>query len=215
MAAGASAVLVLFGRGRVGRTRTSCYCSVPPTCAITQVSQLLPFPGGAADPGETDDPIVTALREANEEVGLDPASVDVELTMPPLWIPVSNYLVTPVLAWWREPHPVSPWSTRPRWPASRASAFRELVDPANRVRRLASEWMDRSGVPGRRMSMLIWGFTAGIVSVLLDMGGWTQPWTKTAARRSPGGLKEMPTGDFKRYYVNTSRRRPSRVCTVR
>ena len=48
------------------------------------------------------------MREATEEVGLDPASTTVVATLPRLWIPVSGYVVTPVLAWWHAPHPVGP-----------------------------------------------------------------------------------------------------------
>ncbi len=62
------------------------------------------FPGGATDPGE--DPRTTALREAAEEVGLDPVSVQVIATLPALYLPPSGFVVTPVLAWWRDPHPV-------------------------------------------------------------------------------------------------------------
>jgi 8-oxo-dGTP pyrophosphatase MutT (NUDIX family) len=134
------------------------------------------FPGGAADPGEID-PVVTALREATEEVGLDPATVDVEMTMPPLWIPVSGFLVTPVLAWWRSPHPVAPVDS-----AEVASVTRvrisELTDPANRIRVVhPSGWI---GPAFRAGNMLIWGFTAGVLSVLLEMGGWARPWDTTA-----------------------------------
>jgi 8-oxo-dGTP pyrophosphatase MutT (NUDIX family) len=133
------------------------------------------FPGGVADPGETD-PVVTALREATEEVGLDPASVDVEMTMPPLWIPVSGFVVTPVLAWWREPHPVSPIDA-----AEVASVTRvrisDLTDPANRIRVIhPSGWI---GPAFRAGNMVIWGFTAGVLSVLLEMGGWAKPWDTT------------------------------------
>ena len=54
------------------------------------------FPGGGADPGDTG-PISTALREANEEVGLDPAIVTPLARMPDLYIPVTGYAVSPVL----------------------------------------------------------------------------------------------------------------------
>jgi len=39
----------------------------------------------------------TALREAQEEIGIDPAKVEVAGTLTDLYIPPSNYLVTPVL----------------------------------------------------------------------------------------------------------------------
>jgi len=57
------------------------------------------FPGGRAEP-EDADLVATALREAAEEIGLEPdeAGVRVVGTLEPFWIPVSNYLVTPVVA---------------------------------------------------------------------------------------------------------------------
>lgn len=56
------------------------------------------FPGGAADPGDPSS-IATALRETQEEIGLDPGRVDVlgELDTFPTF--VSGYVVTPVVGW--------------------------------------------------------------------------------------------------------------------
>lgn len=57
------------------------------------------LPGGKADPGDAD-AIATALREAEEEVGLDPDAAGVEVVgrLDALWIPPSNFLVTPIVA---------------------------------------------------------------------------------------------------------------------
>jgi 8-oxo-dGTP pyrophosphatase MutT (NUDIX family) len=55
------------------------------------------FPGGSVDATDTS-PIMTALREAHEEIGLDPARVDVLGVLPPVFTVVSNFLVTPVVA---------------------------------------------------------------------------------------------------------------------
>ncbi|MCG5438069.1 NUDIX hydrolase [Micromonospora foliorum] len=139
------------------------------------------FPGGAADP-EDADVRATALREANEEVGLDPASVTVLAELPKLWIPVSDFVVTPVLAWWHDPHPV-----HPREPAEVAHVARlpvsELVDPANRLRvRHPSGWI---GPAFSARGMLVWGFTAGVLATLLEMGGWARPWSR-------GRVMELP-----------------------
>ena len=139
------------------------------------------FPGGGTDP-EDADAVATALREANEEVGLDPSSAEALALLPDLYIPVSSFVVTPVLAWWRRPHPVSP-----RQPAEVAHVARlpisELVDPRNRIRvRHPSGWVS----PAFQVrGMLVWGFTAGVISTVLDMGGWAQPW-------EPGPLVELP-----------------------
>ncbi|EEP72117.1 NUDIX hydrolase [Micromonospora sp. ATCC 39149] len=130
------------------------------------------FPGGAADPTDADS-AATALREANEEVGLDPASVTVLAELPRLWIPVSEFVVTPVLGWWHRPHPV-----HPREPAEVAHVARlpvaELVAPENRMQvRHPSGWI---GPAFSVRGMLVWGFTAGVLAALLEMGGWARPW---------------------------------------
>jgi 8-oxo-dGTP pyrophosphatase MutT (NUDIX family) len=139
------------------------------------------FPGGAADPGDAD-VVATALREATEEVGLDPRTVEIQGTLPSLWIPVSNFVVTPVLAWWRTPHPVAAVDPREVELVARVP-IAHLADPANRLR-----VRHRSGLVGpafRTENMVVWGFTAGILSKLLDLGGWSRPWD---ARRRPVDL---------------------------
>jgi 8-oxo-dGTP pyrophosphatase MutT (NUDIX family) len=52
------------------------------------------FPGGRLDPGE--DPVQAALREANEELLLDPAAVELVGAIEP-YRTVTGYLVTPVI----------------------------------------------------------------------------------------------------------------------
>ncbi len=64
-----------------------------------------PFRAARSTP-RTTGPSAAALREAAEEVGLDPGSVEVIAELPDLFIPVTGFVVTPVLAWWREPHAV-------------------------------------------------------------------------------------------------------------
>jgi 8-oxo-dGTP pyrophosphatase MutT (NUDIX family) len=57
------------------------------------------FPGGRAEDAD-DDLVATAIREAEEEIGLDAGAADLRVagTIEPFWIPVSNYRVTPVVA---------------------------------------------------------------------------------------------------------------------
>jgi 8-oxo-dGTP pyrophosphatase MutT (NUDIX family) len=56
------------------------------------------FPGGKQEPSD-EDAIRTALREANEETGVNTGSLEILGVLTPLFIPVSNILVTPVVAW--------------------------------------------------------------------------------------------------------------------
>jgi len=133
------------------------------------------FPGGRLDP-EDDGPVGAALREAVEETGLDPTGVDVVGTLGGLPLPVSNHVVTPVLAWWARPTPVGVVDA-----GESAAVFRvavtDLLDPANR--RLA-----RVSRAGRSLDSpaflvddrLVWGFTGIVLDRVLDGLGWTRPW---------------------------------------
>ena len=169
-----SAVLILFGDG--------------PDLLFIQRSEGLrrhpgqpAFPGGAIDDGD-DGPIGAALREAAEETGLDPAGVEVLGTMPELFIPHSGFRVVPVLAWWRQPSAVRPVDTGEVAAVERIPVA-DLADPAHRV--MLQGPSGRIGPAFRIGSMLIWGFTAGLVDRLLALAGWERPWDATAVRELP------------------------------
>lgn len=138
------------------------------------------FPGGAAERDE--DPPATALREATEEVGLDPASVRVIATLPAVYLPPSGFVVTPVLAWWRDPHPVRAADADE---VARVAVvpIRELVDPANRF-----QVRHPSGYRGPGFEaggLFIWGFTAGLLNAILTLGGWARAWDESRERDLP------------------------------
>jgi 8-oxo-dGTP pyrophosphatase MutT (NUDIX family) len=64
-------------------------------------SGQISFPGGKKEP--TDENIIqTAIREANEETGVDPEKISIIGTLTPLFIPISNMIVTPVIGWVNE-----------------------------------------------------------------------------------------------------------------
>jgi 8-oxo-dGTP pyrophosphatase MutT (NUDIX family) len=56
------------------------------------------FPGGAVDATD-ESPVGAALREAQEEIGLHPARAEVLGIMLPVFTVVSNFLITPVVAY--------------------------------------------------------------------------------------------------------------------
>jgi 8-oxo-dGTP pyrophosphatase MutT (NUDIX family) len=129
------------------------------------------FPGGRIDPGET--AIEAALREAMEETGVDPAGVHVLGELPELWLPPTNFLITPVLAHWHSPSDVFPVDPREVAQVVRIP-LRTLADPDNRVRvRAPSGYLG----PGFVVEGLqVWGFTAGVLDRLLALTGWEEPW---------------------------------------
>lgn len=117
------------------------------------------FPGGRLDPGE--DAVAAALREAQEELLLDPAAVLVAGAIEP-YRTVTSYVVTPVLGvvppdlpLHPHEHEVADWFEAP---------LAYLLDPANQHRRSALfqgrtrhyyeiVWEDRR----------IWGATAAMI----------------------------------------------------
>ncbi len=55
------------------------------------------FPGGAVEASDSS-LVIAALREAQEEIGLHPARVEVLGVLPPVFTSVSNFVITPVVA---------------------------------------------------------------------------------------------------------------------
>jgi 8-oxo-dGTP pyrophosphatase MutT (NUDIX family) len=170
-----SAVLILFGEGAHGPD----LLLMERSAALRSHAGQPSFPGGALDPVDGDPdgegPLRAALREAEEETGLDPSGVQVFGVLPRLYIPVSGFVVTPVLGWWREPSPVGVVD-----PAETARVFRvpvtDLTDPANRA-----TLVHPSGFRGPAFLVagaLVWGFTAGLIDKIVQLAGWERPWDR-------------------------------------
>lgn len=133
------------------------------------------FPGGAVDPGD-ESVVAAALRETEEEIGLPPREVRVLGTLPEAWVPVSGYGVTPVLGAWDGRYPIRP--VRPeevsavvRLPVTR------LSDPE--VRACSVHSSGHTGPAFVLDHLFIWGFTAHLLSWVLELGGWARPWDDT------------------------------------
>jgi 8-oxo-dGTP pyrophosphatase MutT (NUDIX family) len=182
------AVLMLFGEGPVG-----------PDLLLTERAHHLrshpgqvSFPGGSIDDGET--AIEAALREAEEETGLDAHIVEVLGTLPDLWLPPSNFSVTTVLGWWRHSAAVSVVN-----PEEVHDIFRvpvaDLLNPELRVNvRHPSGWLGPGFVlrssDAPENEVLLWGFTAGVISRLFEYVGWSAPWDDTRIRDLPAHMFE-------------------------
>ncbi|WP_137295149.1 NUDIX hydrolase [Nocardioides dongxiaopingii] len=161
-----SAVLMLFGEGEHGPDLLLTERAHHMRSHPGQVS----FPGGGVDPGET--PAQAAVREGEEEVGLDPSGVEVFGVLPELWVPPSNHAVVPVLAWWREPSPVWVRSADEVHAVYRVP-LHELRDPTHRITVTGPRgWRSPGFLIGDDHDVILWGFTGGIIARLLEYVGW-------------------------------------------
>jgi len=128
------------------------------------------FPGGAAETGDAD-LAATAVREAVEEIGLEPEAVGLRVIgeLEPFWIPVSNFRVTPIVAladrlqaWRPDPREVARVIEAP------VAAF--LPDaPITTLERDVREWRIRYGAYTLEElgdGPAVWGATARILGQL-------------------------------------------------
>ncbi len=133
-------------------------------------SGQIAFPGGAAEPDDAD-LTATALREASEEIGLEPEAIGLRVVgeLEPFWIPVSNFRVTPIVAlaerlpaWTPDAREVQRVIEAP------VSAFLSGA-PIETFERDVREWRIRYGayaLPGVSDGPAVWGATARILGQL-------------------------------------------------
>lgn len=153
---------------------------------LTHHAGQVAFPGGRIDEGDGG-PVGAALREAQEETGLDPAGVEVLGTLAALPVPVSRHLVTPVIGWWARPSPVAVVDRR-----ESADVFRvpvaDLVDPEHRGTLTLAAGGRTHRTPAFEVAgHVVWGFTGAVLDHLLDELGWSEPWDRDRPVRLPEG----------------------------
>ncbi|QDZ14159.1 NUDIX hydrolase [Humibacter ginsenosidimutans] len=182
-----ASVLILFGS-----SASDVAASAPDLSVLLQLrastlrehAGQVSFPGGRREPGDAD-AVQTALREASEETGLDPSTVEVLAELAPVPLPVSNHSVTPVIGWWASPVPLRAMDraeTSRVWQVPVA----QLLDPATRFtavihrggRDFASPAFDVDGT-------IVWGFTGIVLDRLFDAVGWTLDWDASRRRDIP------------------------------
>lgn len=164
----AAAVLVLIGEGDHGPE----ILFVERAATLRTHAGQIAFPGGANDPDDSD-LIATALREAEEETGVDVTGIRPIGALPAAHVAVSGFDVTAVVGWWSRRSPVT--AADPREVASvLVVPVAELTDPARRglVRHPSGYAGPGFDVAGH----LIWGLTAHLLDGVLELAGWQRPW---------------------------------------
>ena len=166
-----AAVLILIAPDEVGDARVIL---IERPTYDGHHSGEMSFPGGAAEGGDPD-LVATALREAGEEIGLQPEAIGLRVIgeLEPFWIPVSNFRVTPVLAvadrlpeWRPDPREVKQVVN------ARLAAFLPGA-PIQTIERVVREWRIRYGayaLDEMGDGPAVWGATArflGQLGVLL------------------------------------------------
>ncbi|MGJ4079386.1 NUDIX hydrolase [Corynebacterium macclintockiae] len=134
------------------------------------------FPGGGVEEADAG-PIDTALREAEEETGLNPDTVEPFAVLQPIYIDRTNFAVVPVVAWWRHPHRVECPTTENDW--VEPYPLPELVNPQQRFEVGVYGWRGPAWtLPiGEEKPLVLWGFTGGVINALLRRAGWEEPWS--------------------------------------
>ena len=124
------------------------------------------FPGGLIEPTDLD-LVATALREAQEEIGLNPDSVLPIGALPQISIEVTGFAVTPIISYWQQPHPVSPVAIDEVAEVF-AVPIEKFISSSSKV------WAVKQNYKGPAFLIdekLIWGFTATVLAELFTSAG--------------------------------------------
>lgn len=199
-----AAVLVLFGilDDQPAKTSTSAVAQDLDLLILVRAATLRhhagqpAFPGGKIDPQDHQQASphqpashIAALREAVEETGLNPQGVEILGSLPAVDLPVSNYLVTPVIAWWKETSLVTVQDSQESAQVLRVPVA-DLINPANRHTATVKRGPTTHKSPAFTVTtptgdLTIWGFTGILLDRILTALGWAQPWNTQDQRPAP------------------------------
>lgn len=178
-----AAVLILFGSATSRAVQDHANAEDLDLLFVERASTLrkhagqVAFPGGAIDP-EDMSASAAALREAREETGVDTSGIRVLGQLAETELPVSNFLVTPVVGWWHTESKVYAADIRESADVFRAPVA-HLLDPHHRLTAVVQRGPQRFKSPAfEYQGHLIWGFTAIVLDRLFAELGWNKPWNQ-------------------------------------
>ncbi len=155
------------------------------------------LPGGRVEAGDAA-AAGAALRETHEEIGLAPEHVEVLGELPPVLVPVSRYVVTPVLGWTTRAHLATKVAEGEVLHTIRVSVD-ALLDPAVRATvTVPGRQGPRARSAGfRSPAGWVWGFAGNLLDHVFTELGWTRPWDagREVAVAVDGRGLVMPTDD--------------------
>jgi 8-oxo-dGTP pyrophosphatase MutT (NUDIX family) len=182
-----AAVLLLFAPPEDG--------TEPDLFLVQRSRELRNHPGEIALPGgrleDSEDAVAAALRETHEEIGLDPGHVDVLGELEPILVPVTRFVVTPVLGWTDHAEEATHVEPGEVLHTIRVSVS-TLTDPERRR---------TVKIFGRRTNGfllpdgLVWGMTANLLDHVLSELGWAHEWDasrEVVMRRGADGRVWVP-----------------------
>lgn len=158
-------------------------------------SGQIAFPGGRID-AEDKNVVDTALREAWEETGLDRHHVSPLATLPELHIMTSGFPIWPVLGHWHTRGEVQVASPD-ELDEVLAVPVQELINPDNRLMVGKEFWR---GPAFRINGYLVWGFTGGLLSAIIESAGWEEPWDKNSTHSLAEAVQQSRNNEPRRLW---------------
>lgn len=129
------------------------------------------LPGGGLESSDAG-PEAAAVRETEEETGISPERVEVLGKLPALMLPISSFVVTPVLGW-------APWIP-PVTTVQQDEVLHTLRVPVDSLlepqMRSTIVHGDHTSPGFRTDTGWVWGFTGILLDHLFTQLGWARPW---------------------------------------
>ncbi len=131
-------------------------------------SNQIGFPGGKVEP-QDNGLLETALRETHEEVGVPPDAVEVVKELSEVYIPPSNFMVSPFIGIYQNPQPFSLQETEVEDLVE--VYLRDFLDKTNHIEEnLTTSYAKNINVPAYKLNgYTVWGATAMMMSEIKEL----------------------------------------------